>query len=192
MTDQHMINQIFTDARTHRKFTDRPVSNDLLKELYELVKFAPTASNLCPMRLTFVNSKEQKQRVIEAAAEGNRAKIDSASVVVIVAHDRNFEHIETLAPQMNADAFREQDAHQLDQMAIQNSWLQAGFLITAARALGLDCGPMIGFNKEAIDNAFYTNSDWRSCFLLNLGYGDSTALNPRGARLSFEQACTIM
>ena len=130
--------------------------------------------------------------MIKAAAEGNRPKIDSASVVVIVARDRNFQHIEILAPQMNADAFRQQDAGQLEQTSIQNGWLQAGFLIAAARALGLDCGPMIGFKKEAIDKAFYANSDWRSCFLLNLGYGDSTALNPRGARLSFDQACTIM
>ena len=151
MTDKQMLDRIFTEARTHRKFTDRPVSDDLLKELYELAKLAPTASNLCPMRLTFVRSGEEKKKVIKAAAEGNRPKIDSASVVVIVARDRNFQHIEILAPQMNADAFRQQDADQLEQTSIQNGWLQAGFLIAAARALGLDCGPMIGFKKEAID-----------------------------------------
>jgi nitroreductase len=93
---------------------------------------------------------------------------------------------------MKADVFRNQAVQQLEQTATQNSWLQAGFLIAAARALGLDCGPMIGFDKEAVDKAFYANSDWRSCFLLNVGYGDSAVLNPRGARLSFEQACTIV
>lgn len=192
MPDRQMLNRIFTDARTHRKFTDRPVADDLIKELYELTKLAPTASNLCPMRLTFVRSAEEKKKVIKAAAEGNRPKIDSAPVVVIVAHDRKFEHVEVLAPQMKADVFRKQPDQQLETTAIQNSWLQAGFLIAAARALGLDCGPMIGFDKEAVDKAFYADSEWRSCFLLNLGYGDSAALNPRGARLSFEQACAIM
>ena len=121
------------------------------------------------------------------------AKIESAPVVAIVAHDTKFtDYIEKLAPHMNAETFRQQSEEKLKQVAIENSWLQAGFLIAAARALGLDCGPMGGFNKAMIDNTFYKDSSWRSNFLMNIGYGDETKLHPRGHRLSFDDACSIL
>ena len=154
---------------------------------------APSASNLCPMRISFVTSAEAKQTVIAAAADGNKPKVESAPVVAIIAHDSRFHnHIGTLAPHMDADAYAAQDASRLEAVAIENSWLQAGFLISAARALGLDCGPMSGFSKQAIDDAFYAGSSWKSDFLMNIGYGDKAQLHPRGARLSFEQACEIL
>ena len=113
--------------------------------------------------------------------------------MAIIAHDSRFHnHIGTLAPHMDADAYAAQDASRLEAVAIENSWLQAGFLISAARALGLDCGPMSGFSKQAIDDAFYAGSSWKSDFLMNIGYGDEAQLHPRGARLSFEQACEIL
>ncbi|MFW2467272.1 MAG: malonic semialdehyde reductase [Candidatus Puniceispirillaceae bacterium] len=193
MNSEQLISQIFKEGRTHRLFTDKPIERDVLYQLYELAKIAPSASNLCPMRITFVHSEEQKQKVSEAAADGNKPKIDSAPVVAILAHDTRFyDHIEKLAPHMNGDTFRQKDEADLEQIAIENSWLQAGFLIAAARSLGLDCGPMSGFNKTKIDEAFYKDTSWRSNFLLNLGYGDKTKLHPRGYRLSFDEGCRII
>ncbi|MCE2517207.1 MAG: malonic semialdehyde reductase [Alphaproteobacteria bacterium] len=193
MNSDQMLKQVFEDGRTHRIFTDAPVDEGLLHRLYDLAKMAPSASNLCPMRITFVQSKTQKQKVIEAAAEGNKPKIDSAPVVAIIAHDAKFyNHIEKLAPHMNADAFRQQEKHTLEQIAIENCWLQAGFFIAAARSLGLDCGPMSGFDKARIDEGFYQGSSWRSDFLMNLGYGDASKLHPRGHRLNFDEACSIL
>ena len=193
MTDNNLIARIFTEARTHKSFLDRPVAESTLRQLYETAKFAPSATNLCPMRISFVTSAEAKQAVITAVADGNKPKVESAPVVAIIAHDSKFhDHIGTLAPHMDADAYAAQDASRLEAVAIENSWLQAGFLISAARALGLDCGPMSGFSKPAIDDAFYAGSNWKSDFLMNIGYGDETKLHPRGARLSFEQACEIL
>ena len=193
MTSDRLLKQVFIDGRTHRVFKDKPINQSLLHRLYELAKIAPSSSNLCPMRISFVASKQQKQKVIDAAAEGNKSKIESAPIVAIIAHDTKFaDHIEYLAPHMNAEAFRQQSDEKLEQIAIENSWLQAGFLISAARALGLDCGPMSGFNKAMIDQFFYKDSSWRSNFLMNLGYGEETKLHPRGSRLSFDDACSIL
>jgi len=193
MSNDQFMKQVFIEGRTHRIFKDRPIDESLLHRLYELAKIAPSSSNLCPMRISFVVSKQQKQKVIDAAAEGNKPKIESAPVVAIVAHDAKFtDHIEKLAPHMNAETFRQQSEEKLKQVAIENSWLQAGFLIAAARSLGLDCGPMGGFNKAMIDNTFYEHSSWRSNFLMNIGYGDETHLHPRGHRLSFDDACSIL
>ena len=193
MTSGQLLKQVFVDGRTHRVFKDEPINQSLLYRLYELAKIAPSSSNLCPIRISFVVSKQEKQKLIAAAAEGNKSKIQTAPVVAIIAHDTMFtDHIENLAPHMNAKAFRQQSKEKLEQIAIENSWLQAGFLICAARALGLDCGPMSGFNKEMIDESFYKDSSWRSNFLMNLGYGEETKLHPRGHRLSFDDACSII
>ena len=184
---------LFTAARTHRSFTDKAVETSLLHELYELVKFFPTASNLNPMRVVFVTSELQKQLVADAAAAGNKPKIESAAVVAIIARDQAFhQHVERLAPHMNAEAFREQDEQLLDEIAHENCWLQAGAFIAAARLLGLDCGPMSGFDKQRIDADFFADSSWRSEMLINLGYGDKDKLYPRGERLHFDEACLIL
>ena len=193
MTNDQLIKQVFEEGRTHRFFKDKPVEESVLHQLYEMAKIAPSASNLCPMRISFVVSVEQKKKVIEAAAEGNKPKIESAPVVAIIAHDTKFyDHVETLAPHMDADAFLRQDKAKLEEIAIENSWLQAGFLIAAARTLGLDCGPMSGFNKAKIDETFYSDTSWCSNFLMNIGYGDTSKLHPRGYRLTFEEACSIL
>lgn len=191
-TDQ-WIKQVFIDGRTHRIFTDKPIEENVLHQLYELAKIAPSASNLCPMRISFVVSETEKQKVIDAAAGGNKPKIASAPVVAIIAYDKKFHaHTEHLAPHMDADAFRGQEQEKLEAQAFENSWLQAGFLIAAARSLGLDCGPMSGFDKAKIDESFYQESSWRSIFLMNLGYGDASKLHPRGNRLTFDEACSIL
>lgn len=193
MNIDQMIKKIFEDGRTHRFFQDKPVAESVLHKLYEIAKVAPSASNLCPMRITFVVTAAQKQKVIEAAADGNKPKIISAPVVAIIAHDAKFyDHVETLAPHMDGEAFRLKDKIDLEQIAVENSWLQAGFLIAAARALGLDCGPMSGFSKAKIDDVIYKGSSWRSNFLMNIGYGDSTKLHPRGHRFSFKEGYDII
>ena len=190
--EEQVIAQLFTEARTHKAFLDKPVETATLHRLYDIAKFAPSASNLCPMRIVFATSDEARRKVIDAAAPGTRQKIDSAPVVAIIAHDARFhQHIETLAPHMDAAAYAAQDAAKLEQVAIENSWLQAGFLIAAARALGLDCGPMSGFDKAAIDESFFSGSSWRADFLMNIGYGDAKQLHPRGHRLGFDEACLI-
>ena len=197
MTSQHMIEQqviaqLFVEARTHKAFLDKPVEEETLRQLYEIAKFAPSASNLCPMRIVFATSDEARQRVIEAAAPGNRQKIESAPAVAIIAYDSQFhQHVGRLAPHMDAAAYGAQDPAKLEQVAVENSWLQAGVLITAARALGLDCGPMSGFDKTAINDGFFSGSSWRAGFLMNIGYGDANQLHPRGHRLSFDEACRI-
>ena len=190
---QDVLDIILRDKRTHRFFSNRQIDLNVLHKLYDAVKFGPTASNLCPMRIVFVQSPEQKQHVISAAAEGNKVKIDSAPVTAIIAHDTAYhQHIEELSPHMDAEAFRKQDAAKLKKIAVENSWLQAGYFILAARALGLDCGPMSGFDKAKIDEAFFMHSSWRSDMLINLGYGLGEKLHPRGARLPFEEACQIL
>lgn len=192
MTNQNLIQQIFTDARTHRQFKDTPLEDDTLHQLYALAKLGPTASNLNPMRVTFVRSDAAKEKVMAAAAEGNRSKIASAPVVAIIAYDSQFDdHIETLAPHMDGAAYRAGDPAKRVEVAKENTWLQAGYFILAARALGIDCGPMSGFSKDKINAAFYAGSSWRAAMLINLGKGDSSALHPRGARLDFEVACDI-
>lgn len=193
INSDQFLKRVFEDGRTHRAFIEHPVDDTLLVRLFNLAKFGPSASNLSPMRITFVRSVDQKQKVIDAAAEGNKLKIETAPVVAIIAYDKNFySHIEKLAPHMDADAFRRKEASELDQIAIQNCWLQVGFFIAAARSLGLDCGPMSGFDKAKIDEDFYRGRSWRSNLLINLGYGDASKLHPRGYRLKFEEACSIL
>lgn len=194
MTHPDYLNELFISARTHRFYTDKPVSNDLLHQLYEIVKLGPTESNFCPMRLTFVTSQESRQKVIDAAAEGNRPKIQSAPVVAVVAHDLEFHrHLPNLSPQLDAEAVASQPAEKLANKASLNTWLQVGYLIVAARSLGLDCGPMIGFNAAKIDEAFYGNSSWRASMLINIGHGvGGDKIRDRSYRLTFDEACEIV
>ena len=194
MTHPDYLNELFISARTHRFYTDKPVSNDLLHQLYEIVKLGPTESNFCPMRLTFVTSQESRQKVIDAAAEGNRPKIQSAPVVAVVAHDLEFHrHLPNLSPQLDAEAVASQPAEKLANKASLNTWLQVGYLIVAARSLGLDCGPMIGFNAAKIDEVFYANSSWRASMLINIGHGvGGDKIRDRSYRLTFDEACEIV
>ena len=188
------LETLFSSARTHRFFMDKPISDDLLGELYELVKYGPTESNFCPMRLTFVKSQEAIERVVKAAGEGNRPKIKSAPVVVIIAHDLKFHrHIPKLSPNLDADKIAGLQDDVLSKKSIYNTWLQAGFLIMAARSLGLDCGPMIGFDAIKMNDIFYPNKSWRTSMLMNLGYGvGGDKIRGRAARLDFSEACEIV
>ena len=193
MSSPDFMASVFEDARTHRFFTDQPVPDDLLKTLYETMKFAPSASNTCPMRVLFVTSDDARAKLLEAVGDGNKPKVASAPAVAVIAHDMEFyKHLGTLAPHLDPESFAAQDEAKLRMQASNNSWLQGGYFILAARALGLDCGPMSGFNPAKVDELFFEGSSWRASFLLSLGYGSGENIRDRAPRLSFDEACRIV
>jgi nitroreductase len=185
--------QLFSEARTHRSFSGKEIEDSKLHEIYDLAKFGPTANNYCPMRVTFVKSPEEKQKLIEVASDGNQPKIKSAPVTIIIAYDlKYYQHIHLLAPHMDVSKVENQSEKERDKFARELSWLQAGYILIAARMLGIDCGPMNGFNKTLTDEVFYSGTSWRSNILINLGYGDHKTLRPRAPRIDFEDACQIL
>lgn len=184
------LDRLFRTARTRNGWTDRPVAEEQLRELYELLKFGPTSSNCCPARFVWVRSAEAKSQLAALAAPGNAPKILAAPVTVIIGHDLGFaEKMPTLFPargeQLKAFFAEPQLA---DITAFRNGSLQGAYLILAARALGLDCGPMSGFSNEAVDQAFFADTRIRSNFICSLGYGSDENLFPRNPRLTFEEA----
>ena len=194
MSNPEIIKQILTEARSHKFFSDKPVAEADLKTLYDLAKMGPSASNGCPMRITFVISPEGKERVLKASNPGNVEKIASAPVTMIIAYDTKFyDQYPKLAPHMPSPPKEASlpDAA-LEKIALRNSSLQAGFVMVAARSIGLDCGPMSGFKNEIIDDLFYAGTTWRSNFIINLGYGNGESIRPRAARLDFDEACEII
>lgn len=183
----------FSAARTFPKFRDEPVSEDTLKALCELAQWGPTASNCQPARYVFVRSAEGKEKLRPCLAPGNVDKTMSAPVTVIVAHDSRFyEHLATQFPHMpNAAAAYDGKPALAQTVGLRNSSLQGAYLIVAARLLGLDCGPMSGFDAEALDRSFFPDGRFRSNFLINIGHGDTASLRPRGPRLPFETVATL-
>jgi 3-hydroxypropanoate dehydrogenase len=187
------LDQLFVEARTHTQWLDRPVDDDLLRELYGLARMAPTSANSQPMRLVFVKSAAAKERLRPALAPGNVDKTMSAPVTAIVAHDLAFyDQLPKLMPQVDARAwFASRPAEEIERAASHGAAMQGAYLILAARALGLDAGPIGGFNRQMVDEAFLAGTGWRSNFILNLGYGDAAGLHPRNPRLTFDEACRI-
>lgn len=187
------IEQAFSAARTFPKFRDEPVSDDTLKALCELAQWGPTASNCQPARYVFVRSAEGKEKLRACLAPGNVDKVMSAPVTVIVAQDRRFyEHLATQFPHMPTAAGAYDGKPALAQtVALRNSSLQGAYLIVAARLMGLDCGPMSGFDAEALDRSFFPDGRFCSNFLINLGHGDTASLRPRGPRLPFETVASF-
>ena len=189
------LDQLFRHARTHNVWQDRPVSDELLHELYELLKFGPTTSNSCPARFVFVKSADAKAKLGPALDEGNYAKTMAAPVTVIVAHDLAFYNkLPQLFPHNLAAKgwFDTKPEAELTTICLRNGSLQGAYLILAARALGLDCGPMSGFNNARVDAEFFAGTSVKSNFLVNLGYGDADKLFPRSPRLSFDEAARIL
>ena len=184
---------LFDDARTYPAWTPTPVDDALLRRLYELTRLAPTAWNSSPLRVVFVKSAEARARLLPGLAEANRPKVSEAPVTAILAYDSRFyDEMPRLLPMRDMRGYLAglPDADR-DQKVRQNANLQAGFFIAAARALGLDAGPMGGFDAAAVDAAFFADGHWKSLLLVNLGHGDAARLHPRLPRLSFEEAARI-
>ena len=190
MTDTKAI---FEDARTHVTWQERPVTDDLLRRIYDVAKMGPTSSNCCPMRVVFVKAAEAKARLTPCLNEGNVEKTMKAPATAIVAYDTQFyDLLPRLYPARDFRAGFVNNAELARVTAFRNGSLQGGYLILAARALGLDCGPMSGFDNAKVDAEFFPDGRWKSNFLCNLGYGDPSKLHPRNPRPSFEEACRII
>ena len=187
-------NLIFQEARTHNDWLDKDISNDILMEIYDLMKWGPTSANCSPTRIIFVKSKASKDRLLPFVIESNLEKTKSAPVTAIIGYDINFhDHLPKLFPH-NPDA-QNWFNHSIDiaeETAFRNGSMQGAYFIIAARALGLDCGPMSGFDKEGVDNEFFRGTNIKSNFLCNLGYGDKTKLFERSPRFKFNEICEII
>jgi 3-hydroxypropanoate dehydrogenase len=187
------LDTLFRTARTHNAWTGKPVSDETLFQLYELAKFGPTSANSSPARFVFLRSGESRERLLPALSAGNVAKTMAAAVTVIVAYDPLFyEQLPTLFPHDDARAWFAGNADLAEETAFRNGTLQGAYLIIAARALGLDTGPMSGFDRATVDREFFCQTGWKSNFLLNLGEGDPAALFPRNPRLPFGEACLML
>ncbi len=208
MSDDRCLDLTFRNARTHTAWLDKPVSDERMRELYDTMKWGPTSANTNPARFLFIRSKQAKERLRPALAPGNVDQTMAAPVTVIVAYDlKFFEKLPKLFPQ--SPAMRENFAANpqlVETTARRNSTLQGAYLIIAARGLGLDCGPMSGFDNakvdleffdagrecESCDQEFFPEGHVKSNFLINLGYGDASKVHPRNPRLEFGEACTLL
>src|SRR6185503_15987193 len=207
MLSDEALNQLFREARTHNTWLDKPVTDETLRQLYDVMKWGPTSANSCPARFVFVRSPKAKEKLRPALAPGNVEKTMTAPLTVIVAYDLKFyEKLPKLFP--HSPAMRDLFANNpqlVEVTAKRNSSLQGAYLMLAARGLGLDCGPMSGFDNDRVDKEFFAAGRCEDCvqeffpeghvksnFLCNLGYGDRSKLHTRSPRLEFTEACTLL
>lgn len=191
LSDQ-ALDQLFREARSFNAWQDKAVSDALLHELYELMKWGPTSANSSPARIVFVKSAEAKERLKPCLNEGNVEKSMTAPVVAIIAMDMEFyEKLPTLFPHTDARSWFAGKPDKIEENAMRNSSLQGAYLMLAARALGLDCGPMSGLDYDKLNTAFFPEGKVKANFICALGYGSTDKLYPRGPRLSFAEACRI-
>ncbi|AUX91653.1 malonic semialdehyde reductase [Mixta gaviniae] len=184
------LETLFTAARTHSFWQDKAVDAALLRQLYDIVSLAPTSANASPGRFVFITSAQGKERLRPALSSGNVEKTLSAPVTVIVASDSRFyDRLPELFPWADARSWFTSSPAVAAETAFRNSSLQAGYLILAARALGLDAGPMSGFDAEQVNRLFFADGHWQANMLINLGYGVAEKLHPRLPRLAFDDAC---
>ncbi|MFZ1107433.1 MAG: malonic semialdehyde reductase [Rhodomicrobium sp.] len=188
------LDRIFIEAHTLNKWQDRPAPDDLLRRLVDILKMGPTSANQSPARILFVKTAEAKARLSPHLSEGNRAKTMAAPVCAIIGYDLKFyEHLPKLFPHSDARSwFVGKPAEQIEISAFRNGTLQGAYLIIAARALGLDAGPMSGFDNAGVDREFFAGTSVKSNFLCNLGYGDPSGIYPRSPRFSFEEMAKIV
>jgi 3-hydroxypropanoate dehydrogenase len=194
MVDDAALDLLFRKARSHNGWLDKPVTDDLLRQLYELMKWGPTSANCSPARIVFVRTPANKERVRPALSPNNVEKTMTAPVIAIVAYDSRFyEHLPQLFPRnpQVAELFASNAALSAT-TAFRNGTLQGGYFLLAARAVGLDCGPMSGFDNTKIDAEFFSDGRFKSNFLCGLGHGDLAKVHPRSPRLAFEEACTLL
>lgn len=191
--DQQSLDQLFREAHTYNRFTEQPVSNETIHALYELLKWGPTSMNTQPARYVFLRSPEARARLLPAMAAGNVEKTRNSPLTVVIAMDSAFyEHLATQFPAYDATSLFAGNASLAESTAFRNGTLQGAYLILAARALGLDCGPMSGFDAAAVNAEFFPDGRWKANFVVNLGYGADNGYHPRGPRLPFEQVASIL
>ncbi|RZI41317.1 malonic semialdehyde reductase [Herbaspirillum sp. HC18] len=193
MLNDTALSTLFLDARTQNGWRDQPVSDDQLRQLYDLMKWGPTSANCSPARIVFVKTPEAKEKLLACMNPGNIEKTRTAPVTAVIGMDMEFyEKLPKLFPH-NPDARSWFAGNQpnIDVTAMRNSSLQGGYFIMAARALGLDCAPMSGFNAEKMNEAFFKGTSVRVNFVCSLGYGDASKVYARGPRLPFDEACRI-
>ena len=193
MLDDAALDTVFRAARTHYAWTGQPVGDADLYRVFDLLRMGPTSANCSPARFLFLRTPEAKERLRPALSMGNVDKTMSAPVVTIVAHDPAFyEELPRLFPHADARAWFAGNDALATTTAFRNGTLQGAYLILAARAAGLDAGPMSGFDNAAVDREFLSALGWCSNFLVNLGHGDPAALHPRAPRLAFDEACRLL
>jgi len=204
--DNEGLDLLFRNARTFNAWSDKPVSDEILKQLYDLMKWGPTSVNCCPARILFLRTPAAKQRLLPALAPGNIEKTMTAPVTAIIGYDGKFyEQLPKLFPHTDARAWFSNTPELAEVTARRNSSLQGAYFMMAARALGLDCGPLSGFDQAKVDHEFFPaenrpdfeyeyfpDSHIKTNFLCNLGYGDSAKLFPRSPRLDFDEACKLL
>ncbi len=192
--DEAGLDLLFRTARAHSKWTDAPVPDDTLRALFEILKYGPTSANCSPARFLFLRTPDAKDRLSAALSSANKEKTITAPVVVIVAQDPKFhDHLPRLFPQnLSAKSWFTSNYSLTETTMVRNATLQGAYLMLAARALGLDCGPMSGFDNTKVDDIFLTEQGWKSNFLVALGIGDSSVLPPRPPRFDFDDVCTLL
>jgi 3-hydroxypropanoate dehydrogenase len=193
MLDDTALDTLFRAARTHNGWQDRPVSDAQLEQLHALLKWAPTSANCSPARFVFVKSDAQSARLAACMSDGNAAKTARAPVTAIIGMDMAFyDKLPQLFPHTDARAWFAGNEALIASTALHNASLQGAYLIMAARALGLDCGPMSGFDADKVNAAFFAGSSVVANFVCSLGYGDPAGVRPRGPRFAFDEACRIV
>jgi 3-hydroxypropanoate dehydrogenase len=193
MLNDTTLETLFAKARTHNAWLDKAVTDAQLHQIYDLMKWAPTSANSSPARVVFVKSAEQKEALAACMAPANVDKTKAAPVSAIIGMDMAFyDKLPQLFPHADAKSWFVGNQHLIEATAFRNSSLQGGYLIMAARAVGLDCGPMSGFDADKVNAAFFAGSTVKVNFICNIGYGDPAKLFPRSPRLGFEEACQII
>jgi 3-hydroxypropanoate dehydrogenase len=186
------LETLFTKARSHKVWKEKDITTEQIHQIYDLLKLAPTSSNTCPARFTFIQSKEAKERLKPSLDEGNINKSITAPAVAIISYDSKFyEKLSYLSPHMKSISWEGKE-QLIKSTAELNSTLQGAYFMIAARSIGLDCCPMLGFNKEILNQEFFPDEQYKSLFLCGIGYGDETKLHPRAPRLDFNEACSIL
>ncbi|SFV88059.1 Predicted reductase RutE in novel pyrimidine catabolism pathway [hydrothermal vent metagenome] len=193
MLDKNTMDILFTKARSYNAWLDKNIADEQIHQLYDLMKFGPTAANTCPARITFVRSNEAKAKLKPHLDEGNVDKAMSAPAVAIISYDTEFyEKLDKLFPHTDAKSWYAGKPDKIKAVGSMNATLQGAYFMLAARSIGLDCGPMGGFNADTLDDAFFPDGNTKSLFICGIGYGDSRKIFPRSPRLDFDEACKII
>lgn len=192
MLNDSALNTLFYQARTQQGWRDKDITDQQLHQIYDLMKWGPTSANCSPARIVFVKTPEAKEKLLACMNSGNIEKTRTAPVTAIIGMDMAFyEKLPQLFPHTDARSWFAGNQPLIDATAMRNSSLQGGYFIMAARAVGLDCAPMSGFNADKLNEAFFAGTSVKANFVCSIGYGDSSKLHPRGPRLSFDEACKI-